>query len=280
MKFLTRLFSALWLSSSPIAAVVGQGVDISSSNKAVSLMGDSGATTARPPLRRVALGLGGAVVPSSFSLPKDGRSLQADDICEAIIDEQKTWFMPREDYEVADYFYDPNGRTWTCNEQPDGTYKVFLDFCTLCNPDGVCGRRTMDFLYTITDGVLGYDILEETLTYTAGRSEVLRGTWIWTGVTFECNSFVNGQPCSICEYQECAANPDFDHLILVCTNVPDGDTMNRCTEDYTQSNPHDGIFTIYNDNVVCADSANSGAAMPAAYSGLLAVFVATIWVWQ
>jgi len=252
------------------------------------MAGDSGATAARPPQHRGALGLGGAVVPSSFSLPKDGRKLQADEICEAIIEEHKTWFMPREDYEVADYFYDPNGRTWTCNKQPDGTYNVFVNFCTLCNPDGVCGRRTMDFTYTNTDGVWSSDISGETLTYTAGRSEVLRGTWVWNGNNYECSSSVNGQPCSLCEYQECAANPDFDHLLLVCTNIPDGDTINSCTEDYTQSNPHDGIYTIYNDNVVCADnaldsaadSANSWAVMPAAYSGLLAVFVATIRVWQ
>jgi hypothetical protein len=171
-------------------------------------------------------------------------------VCDQLIAEQKSFFLPREDYEIGDYFYQENAREFTCTPQPDGSYKLFVNFCLLCNPQGVCARRTQDWTFKAD----GESELQECATYILGRTETVCGTWATVGDSFECDMTVNGKACSICEYRSCANVPEFDHLLAACTNIPDGDTIDRCVEDYTKSNPHDGVFTIYNDNLVCTES--------------------------
>lgn len=103
---------------------------------------------------------------------------------------------------------------------------------------------------TASGGVL---LLEECFTYTSGREPdtvCLRMEWSTEIYDYVCKATVNGnQQCNSCIYESCdgGTRPRVD-----CTNLPEGEVLSRCTEDAEKSNPHSGIFTIINDNVLCA----------------------------
>jgi len=169
--------------------------------------------------------------------------------CDALLELVKAGGVDPEEDIVGEYFYDPDALSCSCEKnEASGVFSLACSFCKLCDPTGICARRFQKSEFDANGIFIRF---EETVTYIKGREEQLFLTSWWDNAGYKCSVNVDGVECQSCSFQPCAAKGGEDHLLLNCSNVPDGDTIDRCVEDATKSNPHDGVFTIINDNIVC-----------------------------
>jgi len=155
----------------------------------------------------------------------------------------------------ADFWYDlPNALTCDCTEETaGGGFSMQCSFCHLCDPSGVCANRTINYKMNSFGGVLW---LKECFQYTQGRApdEVcFQSEWSNAMAALTCNATVNDNPCNSCTFGGDGGDGNCTGARMDCGNQPGGEVLDRCIEDKEKSNPHSGIFTIINDNVLCVD---------------------------
>ena len=170
----------------------------------------------------------------------------------------------RTEFIWAEFWYDlSSALTCTCTDnQVNEGFSVRCDFCQLCDPTGICADRF--FLYEL-DANGGILTLEECFTYVIGRDPdtvCLEIEWLPEISDYVCSANVNGDACNSCTYETCSngnSNTTLPLPIVDCTNhAPGGEILDRCVEDQEKSSPHNGIFTIINDNVFCLPAGDDG----------------------